>query len=54
MRLQSEQGIERERALAARATMVIVAAEADQAQKAKEVSRAIAVAAGVLAAVRTD
>ena len=54
MRLQSDPGIEGENALAARAAMVVVAAEADQAQKAKEVSRAVAVAAGVLAAVWTD
>ena len=54
MRLQSEQGVEGERTLAASAARVVVAAEADQAQKAEEATRAVAVAAGVLAAMRAD
>ena len=54
MRLQSQQGIEGESTLAARAAVVVVAAEADPAQKAEEASQAVAVAAGVLAAMRTD
>jgi hypothetical protein len=52
--LQSQQGIEREGALAAGAAMVVVAAEADLAQKAEATSRAIAVAAGILAPMRAD
>lgn len=54
MGLQSEQGIEGENTLAARAAMVVVAAEVDLAQKTEEATRAIAVAAGVLAAMRAD
>jgi hypothetical protein len=34
--------------------MVVVAAEADLAQKAEEAAGAVAVAAGVLAAMRAD
>ena len=40
--------------MVARAAMVVVAAEADLAQKAEKASRAIAVAAGILAAMRAD
>lgn len=54
MALQSEQGIEGENAVAARAAMIVVAVEADQTQKAEETSPAVAVAAGILAAMRTD
>jgi hypothetical protein len=54
MPLQSDPGIEGENALAAGAAMVVVAAEADPTQKAEEASRAVAVAARVLAAVGTD
>jgi hypothetical protein len=49
MGLQPEQGIKRGRTLVARAAMVVVAAETDQAQEAEEASSAVAVAAGVLA-----